>query len=179
MQKYFYTNNESLLRIAVIGVLAYIVLVLFLRISGKRTLSKLNAFDFIVTVALGSTLATILLNKSVALADGALAFAVLIGLQFLVTWTSVRVDWVRRLATGEAQLLAYRGEMLPAALKLARLTQDEVRAAVRASGLADLSEIEAVVLETDGSISVVKAGGRGASSLDGVKRSPATGGELG
>ena len=178
MQKYFFTSTESLVRTAIIGVLAYIVLVLFLRISGKRTLSKLNAFDFIVTVALGSTLATVLLNKSVALADGALAFAVLIGLQFLVTWSSVRLRWVRRLATGEPQLLVYRGEFLPAALKSARITEDEIRAAVRANGLADLSEIEAVVLETDGSISVVQSGGHGASSLDGVKRSPAQGGEL-
>ena len=178
MQKYFYTNSESLLRTLVIGVLAYAVLILFLRISGKRTLSKLNAFDFVVTVALGSTLATMIVNKSVALADGALAFAVLIGLQFLVTWSSVRVQWVRRFATGEPQLLAYRGEILPAALKSARVTPDELRAAVRANGLADLSELEAVVLETDGSISVVESGGGGKSSLDGVKRSPAVGGEL-
>ena len=51
------------------------MLVIFLRLSGKRTLSKMNAFDLVVTVALGSTLATVLLTKDVALADGALAFA--------------------------------------------------------------------------------------------------------
>jgi uncharacterized membrane protein YcaP (DUF421 family) len=77
-------------------VLAYVVLVVFLRLSGLRTLSKLNAFDLVVTVALGSTLATVLLTKDVALADGALAFALLIALQFVVTWSSVRVGWLRR-----------------------------------------------------------------------------------
>ena len=68
----------SLLRTAVVGILAYAALVHFLRVSGKRTLSKMNAFDLIVTVALGSTLATVLLSSSVSLATGALAFALLI-----------------------------------------------------------------------------------------------------
>jgi uncharacterized membrane protein YcaP (DUF421 family) len=50
-------------------------------VSGKRTLSKLDAFDLIVTVALGSTLATVLLSRDVALAEGIVAFALLVGLQ--------------------------------------------------------------------------------------------------
>lgn len=90
----------------------------------------MNAFDLVVTVALGSTLATVLLNKDVALAEGALAFALLIGLQFIVTWSSVRVRWVRALATGEPQMLLLRGKILSAALQHARVTEDEVRAAV-------------------------------------------------
>jgi uncharacterized membrane protein YcaP (DUF421 family) len=161
---------ESLLRTLVVGVLAYVVLVVFLRLSGNRTLSKLNAFDFVVTVALGSTLATALLNKDVTLADGALAFALLIGLQFIVTWSSVRLRWLRRLATGEPVMLLYRGEFLPAALRRARVTEDEVRAAIRSAQLPSLEDAEAVVIETDGSLSVVR---RGAEphypSLDGVR----------
>lgn len=149
---------DSLLRILVVGVLAYVVLVVFLRLSGKRTLSKLNAFDLVVTVALGSTLATVLLSKDVALADGALAFALLIGLQFAVTWSSVRARWVRQLVTGEPLMLLYRGDYLPAALRQARVTEDEVRSAVRSAGLASLGEVETVVLETDGSLSVVRRG---------------------
>ncbi len=54
----------------VVVVLAYLALVFLLRISGKRTLSKMNAFDLVVTVALSSTLATMLLSKSVALLPG-------------------------------------------------------------------------------------------------------------
>ncbi len=72
----------GLLRILIVGPLAYILLIVILRTSGKRTLSKLNAFDFVVTVALGSTLATVLLSKDVPLIEGVLAFAVLAILQF-------------------------------------------------------------------------------------------------
>ncbi len=165
-----FSGWESLLRTLVVGTLAYVALIAFLRVSGKRTLSKMNAFDFVVTVALGSTLATVLLTKDVALADGALAFALLIGLQFAVTWSSVRARWVRQLVTGEPFMLLYRGSMLPAALRRARVTEDEVRAAVRSEGLASMNEVEAVVLETDGSFSVVRRSAENARpSLDGVQ----------
>ncbi|MBA1272285.1 DUF421 domain-containing protein [Stutzerimonas azotifigens] len=169
MDQMFFNHAEALLRTLIVGVLAYISLVALLRISGRRTLSKMNAFDMVVTVALGSTLATVLLNKDVSLAQGVLGFATLIGLQYLVTWTSVRLDWVRRVVTGEPALLFYRGRMLPDALRKARVAENEVRAAVRGSGHAALDEIEAVILETDGSFSVVAhAAASGPSSLQDV-----------
>lgn len=164
-----FSGWDNLLRTLIVGVLAYIALVVFLRISGKRTLSKMNAFDLVVTVALGSTLATVLLARDVALAEGALAFALLIGLQFVVSWSSVRARWVRRLATGEPLMLLYCGEFLPATLRQARVTEDEVRAAIRSSGVDSLDKVHAVVLETDGSFSVVMPGeGGDSSSLVGV-----------
>jgi uncharacterized membrane protein YcaP (DUF421 family) len=85
-----FQNWTGLWRVLVVGALAYCALVFLLRVSGKRTLSKMNAFDFVVTVALGSTLAAVFLSKNVALAEGVLAFALLIGLQFVITWLSVR-----------------------------------------------------------------------------------------
>jgi uncharacterized membrane protein YcaP (DUF421 family) len=153
---FFFGGWDSLLRTLVVGVLAYVTLIVFLRVSGKRTLSALNAFDLVVTVALGSTLATVLLTKDVTLADGASAFGLLIGLQFVVTWTSVRAGWVRRLIAAEPAMVVRRGELLPTAMRRARITEEDVRAAVRSAGLPDLDDVEAVILETDGSLSVVR-----------------------
>ena len=169
MDHLFFDNWDKLLRTVVIGVLAYCLLVLFLRGSGKRTLSKMNAFDLVVTVALGSTLATILLSKDVTLAQGALALLLLIAMQFVVTWASVRWRWLRAFVTGEPTMLLYRGSLLKEALRATRVTEDELHAAVRGAGVASLQDVEAVVLETDGSMSVVpRAGTGGASSMDPV-----------
>ena len=66
----FFDSWASLGRTAVVGILAYVALVLLLRVSGKRTLSSMNAFDLVVTVALGSTLASVFLSSSVPLARG-------------------------------------------------------------------------------------------------------------
>ena len=156
MEHIFYNRWEDLARTLIIGVLAYVFLIGCLRWSGKRTLSKMNAFDFIVTISLGSMLASLLLSKSVSLAEGMLALSLLVGLQFVVTWTSVRFRWVRRFVTGEPLLLLDQGEFLPAALQRARVTENEVRAAIRAAGIGHLDRVAAVVLETDGSFSVVQ-----------------------
>lgn len=166
-----FTGWDSLLRILLVGVLAYFMLVVFLRASGKRTLSKMNAFDLVVTVALGSILATILLSRDVSLADGGVAFALLIALQFAVSWSSVRLSWVRKAATGEPLMLLYGGEFLLSVMRKARVTEDDVRAAIRSAGLNSLDSVFAVVLETDGSFSVVKTGtgkSKASSSLVGV-----------
>ena len=93
----FFGGSESLLRTFVITVLAYVLLIVLLRGSGKRTLSKMNAFDFIVTIALGSTLATVMLNKSIPLAHGVLAFFLLIYLHYIITYLSVRSTFINRL----------------------------------------------------------------------------------
>ena len=170
METIFFNGWSVLGRTLLIGVLAYVSLVFMLRVSGKRTLAKMNAFDLVVTVAIGSTLATIVLSKSVALAEGLLALALLIGMQFAISWSSTRMPWLRRIVTGEPRLLLRDGAMLDDALRDARVTREEVRAAVRSAGIGALGEVAAVVLETDGSFSVI-AGQPGAalSSLDGVK----------
>ncbi|WP_035691126.1 DUF421 domain-containing protein [Azospirillum halopraeferens] len=149
----------GLLRVVLVGVPAYAALVLLLRASGKRTLSKMNAFDFIVTVALGSTLATVLLSRDVALVEGVAAFAVLIGLQYAITWLSVRSDRVRRIVKAEPSLLLHDGRPLDGALKAARVTREELEAAVRSGGYTDLDGVGAVVLETDGTFTVLQRPG--------------------
>lgn len=92
-------------RVTAVGMCAYVILVVFLRMSGKRTLTKLNAFDLVVTVALGSTLATVLLNKAVSLMEGVAALALLILLQFAITWLSVRSPRFGWLIKSEPTLL--------------------------------------------------------------------------
>lgn len=147
-------------RVLIVGTLAYLALVAILRISGKRTLTKLNAFDLVITVALGSTLATVLLSKSVALAEGVLALGLLVLLQFAITWTSVRLPWFKRLIKSEPSLLLHRGEFLDGAMRAQRLTRDEVLAALRSQGVSDVAVVTAVVLETDGSLSIIQQGSK-------------------
>lgn len=102
----FFQDWQGIVRTIIVGILAYAVLVLALRISGKRTLAKLNAFDLVVTVALGSTLSAIVLQESVALAEGAVALALLIIAQYAVTFISVRSTGFAQLVRSEPALLA-------------------------------------------------------------------------
>ena len=161
----FFQDGNTLLRMLVIGSLAYVALVLLLRMAGKRTLSKWNAFDLVVTVAFGSTLATVLLSKDTSLAQGALAFCLLITLQWSITWLSVRSDRVERLVKAQPRLLLFQGQWQQAAMRHERVTEKEVRAAIRANGHTTVEEVHAVVLETDGSFSVMQQAGASSSAL--------------
>ncbi len=153
----FFDGWSDLLRVLVVGVCAYGGLVLILRVTGKRTLSKMNAFDFVVTVALGSTLASAVLSSDVSISEALLAFALLCGLQLAITFASVRSRRVQHFVKSEPALLVHRGVLLRDALRRERVTEDEVLAAVRATGKPALASAFAVVLETDGSFSVLDA----------------------
>lgn len=174
---YFFDSWTPLARTLVIGLICYGGLVLLLRLSGKRTLSKWNAFDLVVTVALGSSLATSLLSKDVTAAQGLLAFALLIGLQFGVTWLTVRLPGLGRLFKSQPTLLLYRGELCREALRRERVPEREVLAALRAGGIGELESVAAVVLETDGTFSVIRELGQRETALADVEGHPAAGSE--
>lgn len=131
MDKIFFESWESLLRTFIITFVAYLSLIAMLRISGKRTLTQLNAFDFIVTIALGSAFATVMLNKDVVLADGLLALLMLIGLQYLITSLSSAFPPVKNIITGKPTLLLYKGVIDRKALKNQRITEEELKEAIR------------------------------------------------
>ena len=152
----FFNDSFSLMRILVVGTLSYIFVVLILRVSGKRTLSKMNAFDFIVTVALGSVLGSILTSQDIALLDGILAFGLLVFLQFLSTWLSVRSDWFNSLIKSTPKLLYYKGRYDKLAMKKERIPKQEILQAVRSQNYVSMENIHAVVLETDGTFSVLE-----------------------
>lgn len=158
----FFDDWYGIARVAVATVVGYAALVLILRMTGKRTLSKLSAFDLVVTVALGSTLATLILSDQVAIVEGVVAFAMLALLQLVVAWAATRSRRVRRLLKSEPTLLFFRGSFLEEALDHERVTRDEVRGAVREEGIAQLDTVEAVVLEPSGRLAVVRRqeGGR-------------------
>lgn len=168
----FFEDWENIWRVGLIGTLAYAGLVFLLRISGNRTLSKMNSFDLVVTVAFGSTLSTILINRNVTLAEGLAAVALLVILQFVITWLSVRSRRVNGIVKTTPTLLMNDSGFLGDAMRSVRVTEDEIRAAIRQHGIGSVDQVSAVILETDGSLSVIsqeKAGNL--SALEGVKGS--------
>lgn len=161
-----FNSWSDLGRVLVLGVLGYISLVLLLRISGNRTLSKLNAFDFIVTIALGSTFGSFILNKEISLAEGVMGFIVLIGMQYVVSWLTIRSTTIKRIVKSEPSLVYYNQEYLVDSMKRSRIAKAEIEQSVRNQGYATLENVEAVVLETDGSLSIISRSEKEKKKLD-------------
>lgn len=141
--------------IAVMAVVVYAVLVALLRLTGKRTTSKMNSFDWVVTVALGSMVATVILVDEVPLVEGVVGIASLVALQYGVAWTAARWPGFQKLIKASPRLLYYRDGFDEEALRQERLSREEVAAAIRAQGFCSMDEISAVVLETNADLSIL------------------------
>ncbi|MGB3612236.1 MAG: YetF domain-containing protein [Elainellaceae cyanobacterium] len=166
-----FNDWESLAHTAIVGTLGYIVIIFLLRISGKRTLSKWNSFDFVVTIAFGSILASLMLTKTTSLAQGCLSFGLLVLYQFIITRVATGSSVIQHLIKAEPTLLLYNGEFQQQALTQERVAKGEVLASVRSRGIGDITQVAAVILETDGSFSVIKNldGGSSLKDVQGFK----------
>lgn len=153
----FFDGIDPVWRTIVLGVISYALLVTVLRIMGKRTLAKMNAFDFVVTFALGSTLAAILLSEDVALVEGMTALVLLTSLQFVLTFFSQRSTLIRDLVKSEPSVVFFRGAFEEEAMRRTRLVEGEVLQAMRERGFGSTEDVYAVVLETSGELSVIRA----------------------
>jgi len=154
VSEWFFESWDSLLHIVYIGLSCYVCLIVLLRISGKRTLSKMNMFDWVITVAMGSVMANSLSADAIWV-NTITAFLVLIGAQFIVTWLSVRFPAFEELIDAKPTILYYRGTFYRDAMRSERVPKSEILSAIRQNGQGAPAEIEAVILETNGELVVM------------------------
>jgi uncharacterized membrane protein YcaP (DUF421 family) len=162
---FVFAGWEQAARVVFVGTLAYFSLVLLIRASTKRTLAQLSAFDFVITVALGSAYGRILTATEVGLFEAILAFALLAGLQVALAAAESRWPRFAQLVKAPPSLLYYQGEFLHDTLRKERIAPSEIEAAVRAKGLGSFEEVEAVVLESGGSFSIIQSPQVGTGSI--------------
>ncbi|WKN43286.1 DUF421 domain-containing protein [Tunicatimonas pelagia] len=155
MDNIFVTNLDSIVRIVVIVPVIYVLVILYIRVIGKRSTSQMNNFDWIVTVAMGSLVASTIILKDVAIVDGALGILLLMVLQYLLTKVMLYSATIRKIVKSTPQLLLYEGEFLPDNMKRERILESEILASIRESGLKNKNQVYAVILETDASFSVI------------------------
>lgn len=151
----FVGGAASMVRTVLAAILVYAAAVIVLRVAGKRAIAKLSAFDFVITIALGSVIATTVLSRETPIVNGALGLVVLLALQRALSFATTRWRVVRGIVESRPRLLVHRGRLLEEALHEEHVGEDEVRAALRRHGIGRITDVEAVVLETDGSISVI------------------------
>jgi len=155
MEKLLFDSWDSVLHTCICALLSYFTLFFFIRIAGKRTLSKLTAFDFVVTITLGSTLSSMMLGKT-PLVEGSLVLALMIVLQYLFAFTARKSKTMEKLINSKPVLLYYEGNFLEDEMLREAVTKEEIYAAVRKFRIYNLDEVRAVVMEINGELTVVK-----------------------
>ncbi len=155
MKDLFFKDWQTLYHIAICSVISYLALFLFIRISGKRTLAKLNAFDFVVAVTLGSTLSSMILMK-VTVSEGCLALIIIIALQYLLAFLAKRSKTMENAINSTPTLLFYNGHYIKDTMKKELITKEEILAEIRRYRIERIEDVRAVVMELNGELTVIK-----------------------
>jgi len=151
----FFDGWDNLERVLIATPVLYIAVIAFVRLTGKRSTSQMNNFDWIVTVAIGSIIASPVLLKDVSILEGLLAIGMLFGLQWVLTSLIIRSELVCTIVRASPSVLVLRGEYQRDAMKQSRVTESEIMSAIRENGYATLDDIGLVVLESDAKLSVL------------------------
>jgi uncharacterized membrane protein YcaP (DUF421 family) len=154
----FFRSWDGLLRVVLSAALVYVLVVAVLRWVGARALAKMSAYDLIVSIALGSMVASIPLSTSISVVDGLAAIATFLALQELTRFLQARYRAAQHLVRERPHLVVWDGKFIEDRLKKLDTSPDEVRAAVRQAGLLSIDAVQAVVLENDGAWSVMQRG---------------------
>ncbi len=147
--------DEALpIRVLTACLLIYILIIVVTRFAGKRSVSKMNSFDWIVTVAVGSIVAAAVVAPD-DFGPAIIAATALIVFQWLLTYISTHSKMFRKTLKNNPTLLVRCGELVEDGMQKTHVGEGEILAAARGAGIADIKEVRAMVLETDGSFSVI------------------------
>jgi uncharacterized membrane protein YcaP (DUF421 family) len=135
--------------------IVYVLFVAVLRVFGKRELGQFTIFDLALLLLAANALQPAMTGTDTSTAGGLVILATIFGLNWLTAAARERVPWVRRLLEPEPTVLARDGTWLDNAVRAEDLDEDDLSAALREHGLERVDDARLVVLEQDGSISVV------------------------
>lgn len=154
------------------SIVVFVLLWFALRISGKRQVTQLSAFELILLVTLGDLISQTVLQEDYSLTGGALAVGTFTLLSVLVGWVSWRFPKTRPTLDGRPTVLLERGDVDEEMMRYERLPLDEVLAAAREHGVKDLADVDLLVLEADGTFSFFTRSGDESQPSRGVERTP-------
>lgn len=157
MNEWFWASWQTIGFVAASTAAIYATMFISVRIAGRRSLSQLSAFDAVVTVALGSTLASTALSSDAAYVQGATVIGTLLGLQVTIAAARQRWSVARRFIDFPPEKVVVDGELtLPTRPWSSQLSEDELRSLLRQKGYFDLDRLRVVLLEpSGGAISIV------------------------
>ena len=153
IQNYLLSEPEELLMVVISAVVIYLAVILFTRIFGLRSFSKMSSFDFAMTVAIGSLIASVTISTT-SLMNGVVGLLVIYTLQLSVAFLR-RKKFVEKAVDNRPMLLMRNGEILEENMREVRVTKDDLRSKLREANVFNYNQVRAVVMETTGDISVL------------------------
>lgn len=174
MNEWLMTDPTHMVWVILSAVVFSAAVLVAVRVLGLRSFSKMSSYDFVMTVAVGSLMASTLAAATPSLVQGLVGLAALFALQFAVARLRLASGTVKNVLDNEPMLLMENGRMLEENMRATSVTREDLLAKLREANVLQLEEIRAVVLETTGDVSVLHGPQDGATLdavlLEGVRR---------
>ena len=157
MGEWFGSSLATIGWVAATTAAMYVTTLLSVRIAGRRTLAQLSAFDIIVTIALGSVIATTTVQKAASYAQGTTVVLTLLVLQTILAAARQRFSAVARIVDFSPEVVVDKGRLTLRRTPLGpQLTEDELMSRLREKGVFGVDTVRVVILEPGGSVSLSK-----------------------
>ena len=135
-------------------IILYLVLILVIRLMGKRQIGEMEPAEFVVTMLVANLAAIPMQDGGIPLLTGLIPILTVLGVELVLSFLMLRSGWLRRLFCGQPVLLIDEGKLLQGNLRLTRVTLEELLGKLREKDILDLSQVQYAILETDGEVSV-------------------------
>ena len=152
----FFPGTQVLLQIVLRTGVVYLLVLIGVRLSGKREVGQMTPFDLVLLLLLSNSVQNAMTGPDTSLAGGAVAAATLLSLNYLVAYLSGSNANLRRVIQGEPSLLVHDGTVIESHMARERVSMDELNRALREHGISSVDQVALAVLEVDGSISCLK-----------------------
>jgi uncharacterized membrane protein YcaP (DUF421 family) len=146
---------ESILPIVIRSVTVYLFIILAIRLFGKKELSQLSIIDLVLILLISNSVQNAMVGTDSSLAGGLVAASSLFVVNWVLKNLIFRSEGLSRILQGGPIMLIYKGTIMEDHLKNAKITHEELEAAVREHGVEKIAEVDLAILEVDGNISVM------------------------
>jgi uncharacterized membrane protein YcaP (DUF421 family) len=156
MNSAFFPGAPVLLQIVLRTGVIYLLVLVGVRLSGKREVGQMTPFDLTLLLLLSNSVQNAMTGPDTSLLGGAVAAATLLVMNFVLADFSGRSRRFRRFVQGEPSLLVHDGKVIESHMLRERVSMDELHRALREHGISCTDQVALAVLEVDGSISCLK-----------------------
>jgi len=134
--------------------IGYFVLMTVIRLMGKRQLGEMQVSELITAFLVSEIASAPITNHKFTILHAIVSMLIILALEIVLPLLTMKLPYIKKLLDGTPSYLIYNGHLRQANVKKARMTLDELGAAMRAQGVSDISKVQYAILETNGTISV-------------------------
>lgn len=138
------------------SILIYIVVLLVMRLMGKREIGQLQPFELVISIMIADLAATPIANSGIPITNGIIPILGLLFMDLLISVGNMKSLKIRQLISGKPSLLIYRGKIDEKVLRKERFTINELQERLRDKDIMNLGDVEYAILETSGQINVIQ-----------------------